>query len=56
MRDALAAVDGQDINVATLDEAVARCIDKARRGEGFSLFTLNLDHLVKRRIPSKTLY
>lgn len=48
-QNGIAIVDGQPINVATLDEAVAGCIDRARRGEGFTFFTLNLDHLVKRR-------
>ncbi len=49
MQDALATLDGQKINVATLAEAVAGCMERLRAGRGFSLFTLNLDHMVKRR-------
>jgi exopolysaccharide biosynthesis WecB/TagA/CpsF family protein len=45
----LAIIDGQRINIATLDDAVAAAIGRARAGEGFRLFTLNLDHIVKRR-------
>ncbi|MCU0819613.1 MAG: WecB/TagA/CpsF family glycosyltransferase [Beijerinckiaceae bacterium] len=45
----LARIDGQDINLATLDAAVDAAIGRAREHRGFRLFTLNLDHLVKRR-------
>lgn len=45
----LAAVDGQAINIATMEEAVAAPIAAARAGQGFTFFTLNLDHIVKRR-------
>lgn len=45
----LAAIDGQPINVATLAQAVSLAADRARRRVGFTLFTLNLDHLVKLR-------
>ncbi|MDX7950585.1 WecB/TagA/CpsF family glycosyltransferase [Lichenihabitans sp. Uapishka_5] len=44
----LAMVDNQPINVATMSDLVGRLMDLCRRGEGFTLFTLNLDHLVKR--------
>lgn len=46
---ALARIDGQPINLATQGDAVAAMIGAARAGRGFTLFTLNLDHLVKRR-------
>ena len=46
---ALAVIDGQCVNLASQDEAVANARCRARSGRGFSLFTLNLDHLVKRR-------
>lgn len=46
---ALALVDGWKVNIATEAEAVAAVVDAARRGEHASLFTLNLDHLVKLR-------
>lgn len=49
MPTTLAVIDDQPINLATLDETVAVCADAAQKGEGFALFTLNLDHLVKRR-------
>lgn len=45
----LAVIDGQPINVATLADAVRLAADSAGRRVGFTLFTLNLDHLVKRR-------
>ena len=45
----LAAVDGWPVNIATEAEAVAKIADAAARGEGFAVFTLNLDHLVKLR-------
>ena len=45
----LATVDGQAINIGTLDDAVAAPIALARAGRGFCFFTLNLDHMVKRR-------
>jgi len=49
----LAVVDGCPINVATLGEACDRLADTAEAGEGFTFFTLNLDHLVKlRRDPA----
>jgi len=37
------------INLATMDETVARLADDAQKGKGFTIFTLNLDHLVKLR-------
>ncbi len=37
------------INLATMGETVESLIRAAQRGQGFSLFTLNLDHLVKLR-------
>jgi exopolysaccharide biosynthesis WecB/TagA/CpsF family protein len=47
--DRLASIDGAAVNVATLAQATRRAADSAARGEGFTLFTLNLDHLVKLR-------
>ncbi|CAN1503120.1 WecG Teichoic acid biosynthesis proteins [Rhabdaerophilaceae bacterium] len=44
-----AVVDGQRINIATQPEAVDAAITCAAEGRGFRFFTLNLDHLVKRR-------
>ncbi len=45
----LARIDGQSINIRSLPDAVARCINWLRQGRGFTLFTLNLDHLVRLR-------
>ncbi|MCA0399967.1 MAG: WecB/TagA/CpsF family glycosyltransferase [Proteobacteria bacterium] len=45
----LAVIDGQMINIATNEQAVSTIIDRAEDGRGFRFFTLNLDHLVKRR-------
>jgi len=38
------------INLATLDETVNRLAEDAQKGHGFTVFTLNLDHLVKLRV------
>lgn len=45
----LASIDGQSINIPTLEAGVAAAIDRAVAGRGFRFFTLNLDHVVKRR-------
>lgn len=45
----LCFVDGQRINIDTMETAVSTSIERARRGVGFTFFTLNLDHLCKRR-------
>lgn len=45
----LAVVDGWPINIATLDDAVARIAKAAGRARNFTVCTLNLDHLVKLR-------
>ena len=42
-------IDGQSINIASQDDLVRRMQARMRAGRGFSVFTLNLDHLVKRR-------
>src|SRR5262245_33633434 len=48
----LAHVDGWDITAPNLDTAIAAAIDKVCEGKAFTLFTLNLDHLVKLRTNS----
>lgn len=45
----LAIVDGWRVNVATLDDAVKSITVAAARRLGFTVFTLNLDHLVHLR-------
>ena len=45
----LAIIDGQKLNLATLEDVVEHARARGVAGRGFSLFTLNLDHLVKRR-------
>lgn len=42
-------IEGVCINLATQNDAIEAAISRATRGDGFSLFTLNLDHLVKLR-------
>jgi len=42
-------IDGQRITLANMDEALAAIAQDAARAESFAVFTLNLDHLVKRR-------
>ncbi len=46
---ALISIDGQDINVATTSALVDQAIARLRSGLGFTVFTFNLDHVVKRR-------
>lgn len=41
------SIEGVRINLPTLDTAAAAAIRRAEQGEGFTLFTVNLDHLVK---------
>lgn len=48
----LAYVDGCGINCPNLAQAIAETIRRAKRGEAFTVFTLNLDHLVKLRRSS----
>lgn len=45
----VAHVDGQAINIVTLDDAVACVRARLRARRGFNFATLNLDHLVKLR-------
>lgn len=40
-------VDGITINMPTMDDAVSSIVDAAQQGHGFSVCTLNLDHLVQ---------
>ncbi len=42
-------IEGVCINLATQNDAIETAIARAARGDGFYLFTLNLDHLVKLR-------
>ncbi len=46
---AAARVDGQVITLSAMDEALAAIVTDAAAGLPFAVFTLNLDHLVKRR-------
>ena len=47
-----AVIDGQTIHIATIGELIAATVTRLNRGLGFTLFTLNMDHLVKRRIDA----
>ncbi len=46
---ALAYVDGWGINTPNMHTAIARIISRAKARDAFTVFTLNLDHLVKLR-------
>ena len=46
----LASIDGQTIHIATMSDLVARTVARCKAGLGFTLYTLNMDHLVKRRV------
>jgi exopolysaccharide biosynthesis WecB/TagA/CpsF family protein len=48
-----ATVDGWQINLPNMHAAVASIVEAAERGEGCSVVTLNLDHLVKLRTNRK---
>lgn len=48
----LAQIDGRGINCANLEQAIAQTVLRAKAGESFTVFTLNLDHLVKLRRSS----
>lgn len=52
MPQELARIEGIGVNLATLDQAVEAAAARAARGQGFLLFTLNLDHLVKLDEPA----
>ena len=45
----LAFVDGQAVNMPSMAHVVRDAVRRVQGGRGFTLFTLNLDHLVKRR-------
>jgi exopolysaccharide biosynthesis WecB/TagA/CpsF family protein len=45
----LAVIDGWGVTTASPDDAIRAIIARARRGESFTVNTLNLDHLVKLR-------
>ncbi len=42
-------IEGQRINITSIEEAVTRIVTRLQRPESFLVFTLNLDHLVKLR-------
>lgn len=46
---AIALIDSQPINIATQSELLDKIMNRVKSGFGFTLFTLNMDHLVKRR-------
>jgi len=46
---ALAYVDGWAINTPDMETAISRIIGRAKSRDAFTVFTLNLDHLVKLR-------
>lgn len=45
----LAVIDGQVVNIASYADAVSAIVGSAEASRGFRFFTLNLDHIVKRR-------
>lgn len=45
----LVTIDGQGINIASQRDLIGQVVAAARARRGFTLFTINLDHLVKRR-------
>lgn len=48
-RNTFAIVDGQKINLPNTVETINALLAASKRGDGYSCFTLNLDHLVKIR-------
>lgn len=49
----LACIDGQAVNAADEAQVIRAVVARLRSGRGFTLFTLNLDHLVKRRADAR---
>ncbi len=49
MTDGLFTVDGQSITVRNIPEAIDAILAQAGTGKSFSVYTLNLDHVVKLR-------
>ena len=49
----IAVVDGWPVNIANHKDAILHITQAAKRHEGFAVFTLNLDHLVKLRRSSE---
>jgi exopolysaccharide biosynthesis WecB/TagA/CpsF family protein len=47
--DPVVMIDNCAINLPGMADAVRRIVDAAKQGDSFTLFTLNLDHLVKLR-------
>lgn len=47
--DSLVSIDGQDLTIGSMPMLVQGIMSALRDPESFSVFTLNLDHLVKRR-------
>lgn len=45
----LVNIDGQGVNIASQADLIERVRVRMRRRQGFCVYTLNLDHLVKRR-------
>ncbi len=45
----VAVIDGQSVNMPSMAHVVRDAVRRVQSGRGFTLFTLNLDHLVKRR-------
>ena len=46
-------IEGQTISIRSIEDAVAKIIDRLKRPKSFLVFTLNLDHLVKLRDDKK---
>ena len=46
-------IDGQPLNIASMTDAIESCLTTLRVGLGFTLLTLNLDHMVRRRADSR---
>ena len=51
--EAFPMIDGQTINIATMAELVGKSIGLSSAGTGYTIFTLNMDHVVKRRVDAK---
>ena len=46
-------IDGQPVNIASMTDAIESCLATLRAGLGFTLLTLNLDHMVRRRADTR---
>ncbi len=51
-RDELPMLQDVAVNIDNIDSALDAMVNRAKENRGYTLFTINLDHLVKLRVRS----